>query len=68
MKKSIRILSLAAAVLLIGLIAASLIFAFLGVEWSGAASLACLSAALVLSVLIYGIRLIVQKQKKSKDS
>ena len=55
MKKSIRLLSLIGAILLIGLVLASLVFAFLDVAWAGSAAISCIFAALFLSVLLYGI-------------
>lgn len=66
MKKTFRLLCLAAALLLIGLLLAGLIFAFLDTEWSGPAALSCLFAVLVLSVLLYGIR-ILQKHRAAKN-
>ncbi|MCI8514383.1 MAG: hypothetical protein HFI93_07090 [Lachnospiraceae bacterium] len=66
MKKSLRVLSLAAALLLIGLLLAGLAFAFSGAAWSGPAALSCLLAVFVLSVLLYGIG-ILQKHQKKKD-
>lgn len=67
MKKSFRALCLAAALLLIGLLLAGLIFAFLDTEWSGPAVFICLFAVLILSVLLYGIR-IVRKHSANKKS
>lgn len=67
MKKSFRALCLAAALLLIGLLFAGLIFAFFDTEWSGPAVFICLFAVLILSVLLYGIR-IVRKHSANKKS
>ena len=55
MKKSIRIVCLLGALLLIGLVLASLVFAFLDVAWAGSAAISCIFAALFLSVLLFGV-------------
>ncbi len=64
MKKTIRVLSLIGALLLIGLVLASLVFAFLDVVWAGQAAIACIFAALFLSVLLFGV---ITLSKRLKD-
>lgn len=65
MKKSVRILSLIAAILLIGLFLAGLVFAFLDTPWSGSAMISCFLAALILSVLCYGTQLYLRHRRRN---
>ena len=68
MKKSIRIISLIGAILLIVLVLASLVFACLDVTWAGAAAMSCIFAALFLSILLFGVITLSRHLQNNSDS